>query len=245
VTDSSHTPIANATVYVFGADGTELTTTTTGSDGTYGINDLPEGDAYVCAAPSSQNPGPNGGYLDECDGSSWDGFSSPVGNDPPITLTTATVTKVDFSVGTAGAVTGTITDSTGQPADGIVLAIDSSGALAGIALTDGTSGSYLVSIPNPGTYNICVMPNAATLAWECYRDADWDGFGSPAPPDATGVSVSDNETVPGIDIAVHQSADAAGNAQATDRLARRSPVVAYQLRQWQRQKSQATERPFR
>jgi hypothetical protein len=60
-----------------------------------------------------------------------------------------------------------------------VIAIDPSGALGGIAVTDGTSGTYLVSIANPGTYNICVMPSAATLAWECYPRVDWDGFGSP------------------------------------------------------------------
>lgn len=233
VTNTGGTPLPDVFVDVFGANGTLLTSAPSATDGTYRITNLPAGNVYVCEQPGTQTPpGPGGGYAQECDGQPWDGLSAPnTGSYTPVDLRGGTVSTVDITVDVASAITGSITNAAGQAVSAFVFAYNSAGLPVSLALTSDSDASYTIGGLVPGAYTVCVDPLDVGYDAQCYNDVAWSVPGGAPPAGATPVNVPANATVNGIDFVLAQTTNPAANAAALARLAKLSPVVAYELRQ--------------
>ena len=113
----------------------------------------------------------------------------------------------------------------------VVFAYNSSGTPVSVAFTSDGDTSYTVGGLPPGAYTVCVDSLDVGYDAQCYNDVAWSEPGGPPPATATPVNVPANATVNGIDFVLAQTTNTAANASALARLAKLSPVVAYELRQ--------------
>ncbi|MBN2020512.1 MAG: carboxypeptidase regulatory-like domain-containing protein [Sedimentisphaerales bacterium] len=124
---------------------------------------------------------------------------------------TATVTGIDFVLSPGGAVSGTVTDSIGQPIEGVEIeAMDYSNEnWFGEAETD-ADGSYTLRGLSSGTYRIRACASCAGMPYVdiFYDNANWD--------DADPVPVVIGETTTGIDFVLSQGTSISGTVCGWD-----------------------------
>ncbi|MGA2285072.1 MAG: carboxypeptidase regulatory-like domain-containing protein [Dehalococcoidia bacterium] len=176
-------PIQGATVRACG-DSTLCTSATTGPDGTYVISDLQSDTSYTVDAVA---PGYERLSYDE-----------DVWVDPD-----TTTSGIDFALGTAGWISGTITDADGHAIEGADVGIwwGSVSQSNATATTDADGNYQLLGVPQ-GTYD--VDASATGFASELYKNGPTDSWG------ATPVQVIDGQETPGIDISLDPEATISG-----------------------------------
>ncbi|MGI8761621.1 MAG: carboxypeptidase regulatory-like domain-containing protein [Jatrophihabitantaceae bacterium] len=199
VTDASG-PIAHVLIEVFDSHGNDVTPSfiSTGSDGTYTVTGLAAGSYFACFDASHGSGSSPTGYLDQCyDGKAWDGQTPP---------TAATATAVGVSAGAltsnvnatlavAGAVSGTVRDSSGPVSNATVEVFDSQGNYK-VGASSGSDGTYTVPGLEAGSYFVCFDASAASGSSptgyldQCYSGEPWDGQTPPTSSTATAVAVS-------------------------------------------------------
>ncbi|MDG4758196.1 S8 family serine peptidase [Micromonospora sp. WMMD710] len=197
--DQAGTKVRDASVLVFDKAGKKIAETTTGSDGSYRISGLPEGDVHICTAAFALDNAPGGGYLDQCGGNAWDGLSPVDSTYPTSVLVPGKITTQDLVLEIAGVVTGTVTGVSGKPQQVLVMAMNAAGDMLQLSSTDST-GKYQVRRLSAGTYYLCALSLDPQIESACHRDAVWAGFGSPVPAQAVPVTVGSGRTTSGIDV---------------------------------------------
>jgi protocatechuate 3,4-dioxygenase beta subunit len=167
-------------------------------DGSYQVSGLLPGNYTVCFHPQSSWDGPPTGYVQQC----WQNQQSPVGGTPVHAEESTITSGIDAQLRIGGAVTGTVTDTSGRPM--IETYVDVRG-------TDGVyyGSSYLTDYS--GQYTLVGLPAIPLVI--CFIGEYWDpGYWLPqcyrnAPDEssATPVTPTPGEFTSGID-AVLQSA---------------------------------------
>ncbi len=206
VTGTAGEPISGVTVEVTTAAGATAAHPTTGADGGYTVAGLAPGDYTVCFVPAGGSNGPDGlGYLPQC----WHDVTD--GRTPTsVTVTSGTaVTGIDARLATAGAVSGTVTDTTGTPLQGVVVSVDKPGGdPVSYAATD-SAGAWSVTGLPAGTYGVCFDPSGltatTTYAPQCHQAVDLTA----AP---TLITVTTQHAVTGVNAALATHAAAASQS---------------------------------
>ena len=165
VTDASSTPLSGICVDADtpntsgGWDG--ITGTQTLSDGTYALGGLPSIDVRIQFRDCTGGP-----YL-----SQWYSSQSDFNSSTPIVLTPGAVRSgIDAQLGTGTSVSGTVTDSGGNPIPNVGVSVNpptGSGASA-YAQTD-PSGHYTTNALPPGSY-VVQFQSTPTYAGEYWND---------------------------------------------------------------------------
>ena len=209
VTDSSSPgqPLSGVLVSVYDSSRNYYTSASTSASGTYTVGGLPAGSYFVCFSGSGSTGGSSStGYLDQCyNGKAWDGFSAPSSpTDTLVPVTTgSTSSGINGHLGAAGAISGTVTDTSSHPLANVAVALfDQSGQrLYGMGATTTANGTYKISGLATGTYYLCFDgsqaiggTSAVGYPSECYASRSWDGFTPPASPPDTAVSVTAGST---------------------------------------------------
>ena len=98
-------------------------------------------------------------------GPPWDGFLLDITGATAVTVTVgAATTNIDASLVTAGAISGTVTDTTFAPLEGVDVEVFTTGANVdevGFAATT-ASGNYTVTGLPTGSYDVCFLGMSAT-----------------------------------------------------------------------------------
>jgi hypothetical protein len=188
--DATNGPVDGAGVYVVPAGGGVFVlgpSTSTAADGSYQVTSLAPGAYDVCTAPSGQVGYNSSPYADECyEAFPWDGNTnrSDLAGATAVTVVAGSTAVADVTVYSAGSITGTVTDSSGNPLPGVEADVFTPGGAtsAGGATTD-ASGEYTVSGLAAGTYWVCFDATGAKgasltgYADQCFSDLPWDGTG--------------------------------------------------------------------
>jgi protocatechuate 3,4-dioxygenase beta subunit len=150
VTDSAGHPISE--VFVFAADPDNPAVnghgTTTRADGSYTLTGLATGSYQVCFSSQNARGASTTGYLDEC----YDNLPSYSSGTPVPVRTGQTSSGIDAALAAAGAITGRITDSAGDPVPDIWAS--ASGGSYGDATSD-SNGDYRLTGLAAGLYTLC------------------------------------------------------------------------------------------
>ncbi|TGN99958.1 hypothetical protein PN36_29885 [Candidatus Thiomargarita nelsonii] len=167
VTDSSANPLANIQVMAYYWNGTYwegINSDLTDSAGRYDFEALQAGDYRLRFKDSS------GTYATE-----YYDDAPNFGSATDITVTTnTTISNINAQLGMAGHITGTVTEEgSGDPLEGIGVAIYHNGMWLGADLTD-ASGNYDLGGLNTGTYRLSFRDNSGTYATEYYDDVTED-----------------------------------------------------------------------
>jgi hypothetical protein len=198
---SGASPVANIQVEVFDPSDNPVNSAVTGSDGTYSIGGLANGNYHVCFDGSLATDTSPTGYVDQCyNAKAWNGI------DPPSTTAANTVVvtsgtdtpNINAAMVKAGGISGTVKDSAlgNPPVSGAEVEVFSStGQLLGSAFT-AADGTYLVGGLATGTDFVCFdgsfgssSASPGPFGDKCYLNHTWDGTTPPASPDNT-VSVT-------------------------------------------------------
>ena len=207
VTDSRAHPLDGVSVEVIAPGGTQSFFATTGSDGTYTVDGLVAGSYDVCFDGSSATGGSSTtGYLDQCySGVAWDGDPLDTTGATAVTLTAgSTHGSVGAPLPSAGAVSGTVTDTGAHPLDGVsVSVVTASGSQVGYATT-ASDGTFTVPGLAAGSYDVCFDGSSATggssttgYLDQCWNGVSWDGNTSDI-TGATAVTVTTGATHSGV-----------------------------------------------
>ena len=133
---------------------------TTGADGGYAFPEVPPGEHTASITDL-----PDGYIVDRTPPS----FTVPAGSETPIT-------DVDFTLAQLGAITGTVTNTGGDPVSGVTLTVTGPGEPQ--SLTSGPDGSYALKDLPPGEYAITVdVPEGYTSADPATRTVTITGTG--------------------------------------------------------------------
>lgn len=166
VTDATGSPVAGATVGVYGAGDTWLprVLATTGPDGTYTVPSVVDGTYQVRAGP------PQGSGL----AAGWHEGAATRASAAPVTVEGPGVTpSIDVELSGIGTVSGTVTGPGGAPVAGLrVMAYTATDTWVGSqwASTDGDGRYQLTGVPE-GTYRVRFAPAAGSgLVAEWYDD---------------------------------------------------------------------------
>jgi hypothetical protein len=186
VTDLVENPVEGVQVYAYEYASGEYfrSSFADSSDGTYMISGLPPGDYRVHAGTS------NTGYLTEY----YDDTLDPSSAAPVPVLAEQITEDIDFQLTLGGGeITGTITDTFGDPIRSLRVVIyeDASGHFIGEDWTQ-ADGIYSVTGLPSGNYQVYVETYQSEYIPEYYDDA-------PDPGSATPVAVTDGATTTGID----------------------------------------------
>jgi hypothetical protein len=200
VTDGADTPLGGVCVIATGTNG-EGNTTTTANNGTYTVSGLAADHYTVEFANQAINGCGNiNDYADQYYNSTTSGAPSPSTATPIAITPDAAVGAINATMGAGGSITGTITDSQGDPLSSIcVEAIGSHGQVVGTPIdSDGASNTYAINNLFPDTY--------AVEFYDCSHNPQFpsqyfDGNlgGSPTIDAATSLVVAAGATVPSVD----------------------------------------------
>ena len=210
VTDTSSNPLQGVYVEIIttGANPEGVGFTTTGTNGSYAVVDLPAGSYDVCFIGSSATGGSSTtGYTDQCyDDVSWDGGYSDLGGTAVVVTAGSTRSGIDANLTAGGAISGMVTDTTSAPLEGVDVEVFTTGANpdnVGYGTTT-ADGSYTVGGLPTGDYDVCFIGSSATggssttgYTDQCYDDVSWDGGYSDL--GGTAVVVTAGSTRSGID----------------------------------------------
>lgn len=181
-------PVSGTLVQVFDAStGYEINGTDTAADGTWRVPALAAGSYTVCYDPTYSEGGFRRGCYDAALGVSDNGTTVPV--------TPAELTTVDVALVQGASITGSITDSTGNPISNVAITAYplSEGAGSFNGYTD-DSGHYTLGGVTAGQYALCFDTSRATGSSstgylpECYNN-------KPDEEDADPVTVGDSGAV--------------------------------------------------
>jgi len=165
--DSSGNPLANIQVMAYYWNGTYwegINSDVTDSTGRYDFEGLQAGDYRLRFRDAS------GTYATEYYD---DAPNFETATDIPVTTNT-TISNINAQLGMAGHITGTVTEEgSGDPLEGIGVAIYHNGMWLGANLTD-ASGNYDLGGLNTGTYRLSFRDNSGTYATEYYDDVTED-----------------------------------------------------------------------
>ncbi len=191
ITDSAGDPVSNVSVYILNQAGNNDGQVWTDSNGDFDLYQLTPGDYTVCYGGGYASPQPVTGYLDGC----WQ--NKPVGGTgDPVHTVAGQVSTVNPVLMDAGGVSGTVTDSSGNPASYIyVTAVGSDGSILASTYADYQGNYQLIGLP--------IAPVAVCIgAWGyqpvCYANA-------PDYQSANLVTPTAGTVVTGIDIQVTPS----------------------------------------
>lgn len=149
VTHQDTGAIAGATLTLFGPDGTELATTTSAADGTYSFLGYAVSDGYTVQMQPPPAPPGHPGYI----------AVGPI--TLPADLSETDATGVDFVVRdiVPVPVSGTVTDSDGDPVPGATITLTDSDGVERTAITDST-GAYVIDDVPAGDHTFAIEPPA-------------------------------------------------------------------------------------
>jgi protocatechuate 3,4-dioxygenase beta subunit len=194
VTDGSGNPVSGAQVVVFGQGDTWVGThaTSTTADGTYVIGDLrpvetgSENRYRVLFAP------PAGSGL----ASEWfdDAASRSLATDVTVSAG-QTVGGIDAQLEETGAISGSVTDTNGNPVSGVRVSAYAPGDrwVGSYATSTASDGTYVIGTVRPADYRVLFAPPAGSgLASEWFDDAASRSL-------ASDVTVPPGQTAAGID----------------------------------------------
>jgi Carboxypeptidase regulatory-like domain len=179
-------------VFVYGGpDSYAGGTATTGTDGTYLINNqVPTGTYYVAFSGGCGNAGSYGDI----------GYNSPNPNAPqPITITTAgqAVTGIDAAMTAGATISGTVTTSKGQKLTG--LCADASGAGGELGLAETHSGRYSIANLEPGEYQVGFGPGCgSSKEYQEEKDLASATFGSQVNPPSVSAPAGPTTGINGV-----------------------------------------------
>lgn len=176
----------------------------TGSHGHAQLNGLTPGHYAVCGfAYLGAVPGttPPTGFADGCSGDSFD-----------ITVTANQVAHYTLTLATAGALTGTVTDTNGDPLQGVFVHVTGSAATdtpqgglatpAHRAAVTGTDGTFTVRSVTPGDQVVCFRASHARDSGGPVAVQDQCFGGQPGQSDGAPVTVTSGQVTSGVDIAL-------------------------------------------
>jgi len=220
VADSSGHGLGGVAVDLFEGGGGEISSATTGPDGTYSVTGVAAGAYDVCFDTSGATgvTSPSG-YLDQCyDHAAWDGDPFGITGAVGVEVTAgATTPGIDAALAAGGAITGTVTDSGDHPLDGVdVEVLDAAGNTVGSGAVSTSNGRYVITGLEAGAYDVCFDASSATGGTsatgyldQCWGGVVWDGSSS-GPPGGTVVEVTVGSTTAGIDAALGEGGAISG-----------------------------------
>jgi 5-hydroxyisourate hydrolase-like protein (transthyretin family) len=201
VTDAtSGTGLAGVTVTLYNLYQQYLTSTTTGSDGTYSLPGLPTGTYEVGFSYGS------GSYV-----STYYGGTQSLGSATPVSVTAGQTTgSISQALVRAGQIAGRVTDAaTGTTIANVQVQIyDSSGSVIASTQT-GATGGYSVTGVLPGTYTASFTPGDSTSTFM----SQWYG-GATTSTGATSLAVTSDNTTGGIDASLGRGGIVSGTVTA-------------------------------
>ena len=204
VSDLAGQPLPNVFVNIYARNGSWWEwingVSTTSTNGQYDVGGLPAGTYKLCFRDTT------GQYVNECYDDDTDNPESGL----EITINTGQVLSgVDSQLAVAGHITGTVTDSFGNPLSNIeahaYLWNGSWWENQGFSHSTDTSGSYDIGGLRGGTYRICLSDPNGQLSSECY-----DGQNPPFPTNSTDINVTAGSTTSGINVQLEQAAHITG-----------------------------------
>ncbi len=128
VTDTRSDPLQTAVVQIWTTSAAPgvVAVASTASDGTYAVAGLAAGTYNVCFEGNYATGGSSTtGYVEQCyRGVTWDGYSSgPIGATGVTVAAGAIASNIDASLSSGGVVTGTVTDTSSNPLQGVYVEI--------------------------------------------------------------------------------------------------------------------------
>lgn len=173
------------------------------SGGVYTVRGLPTGSFTLLYGATGTGFALAGTYVD------GGALSYDIGSATQYAVTDATTTTASFSVPAVGAISGTVTDSTGAPLAGVDVAdYDASDTrLSADAATTAVDGTYTIADLLPGTYEIEFSGLAGSNLATAY-------FGSSELATATKVTVASGVTTPSINGTLAAGATVSGTVTA-------------------------------
>jgi Putative Ig domain/Carboxypeptidase regulatory-like domain len=192
---SDASPASGLTVEVYNAATSFVGSAVLAADGTYVLRGLPPGSYYVRTigvwTPGVATVVPRVYGGEECPPVSTNG-GCRIGSGALVPVTPGAQAAVDFSLRSAGSVTGTVTLESGGPAAGVRVEAYAGGVLQSGGSTT-ASGSYVIPGLAPGAYQV----RTNTIA---YND-EWYGgqYVAAGPPNGAVVAVESGGTTSGVD----------------------------------------------
>lgn len=203
VTDADGNPVQSVAVRLADSAGASVGQPAfTDGDGNYSFDQLFPGDYTVCFDPQYVYPQPATGYVSSC----WhDQPPTRPGN--PVHAVAGTVSGgIDATLATGGQITGTVTDSAGNPVTGItVQALYADGTVVSTGYSYWPDGDYqLTGLPGIPVA-VCVVP----AEWQPYQPGCYAHATDYST--ATMVTAGTGATVSGIDLQLADSTAAAAS----------------------------------
>ena len=148
VNDSLGHPLSGITVNVYDGAGNVVATSSTGGDGTYGVNVATAGSYRVGFLPPSGNGGV-GSFLTQY----YSNKATLAGATPVSVTLGATTPNINATLQRAGEISGAVTDVAGHPLAGVTVTVYSAGSSVTSTTTD-QGGTYAVGGLPAGTYQV-------------------------------------------------------------------------------------------
>lgn len=224
VTDARGDPIAGVLAYAI-PDSTLTNvgpTATTGTDGDYTMTDVTPGTYAVCFSTIDVSVA----YSDQCYSDlPWSGGSLSAAGNTLITVGAGAVTGgINATLVSGGMVFGRVTDSSGQPVQGVsVEAFSDASPSEEVASTQtGADGSYGISGLATGFYFVCFdadvlgPTSGAGYLDQCYSDVPYNAAGFAPPSSAAPVSVTAGVLTPDIDAQLQPGGAVSGTVTGVD-----------------------------
>jgi hypothetical protein len=196
--------VSGVTVWVLDTSLNVVGASSTAFNGTYTVVGIPSEGVYVCFNPDQYSSGSSTtGYLDQCySGVSWDGVFAHVMLAPTVTVNlNATTPSINVELNAAGAISGTVHDTSSDPLSGVLVQVVSGTGYINSTYT-AADGTYKITGLPAGTYSVCFNTfgvtggvSATGYVPQCYSGVSWDGYigdisGATAVPVTTGSTAS-------------------------------------------------------
>ena len=208
VTDATTgTPLAGATVQLYSAAGTLVTSGSTSASGTYSFAGLAASSYFVRTSVSG-----NLNYLNEL----YDNVPCSPGctvttGTPVIVIAGATTNGINFALTPGGTVTGTVTDATtNSPLASVLIRLYSSAGIQVANTTTNASGVYSILRVAQGSY--FAVANGSTHFYELFDNLPCSA--SCTPTTGTPIVVTAGSTASGINFALAPAGTITGTVTA-------------------------------
>jgi hypothetical protein len=204
VTGPAGDPLPSVEVDLYDSTGALVADTFTGQDGSYRFQGLPSGTYRVGVVDSSGRFAPR----------FYDARATLATADPVDVTAPQTHSGVNIALTAAGAISGTVTDSTGSPRGGIdVTVLDGAGSPVGFAET-AADGTYTVTGLAPGDYNVGFALASASAQNVAPQYYDGTAGGAATPPSPPAVTVA-TAVVPNVDAQLQPAGEITGTVTDT------------------------------